>query len=299
MNDTDPFGIDNPFSVSEWTQREAGDDPEYPVKDGHLKLGKPRGGYLFIYDVETVPDESRFPRPTAADVKPAEGFSAEEVQKLTVQKIEPIIATLNLDQLDELEQAEISIDGRKGNREGVISRISKARAAIINPVEEWVKDLSVDPFRCRIVSMAVKTSDDDHFVMVAKDQAQEIEILKTWWEHIAAYRMRCGYNILGFDDLVMIIRSYLLGVDPTKKIDRRKYNNPTAIDLMVSLFPNGQAKGAKHVTESLGFKTTGDVDGSQVFELYEAGKLHNIAKYCLGDVIDAWQTLKLVQAFFT
>ncbi len=247
----------------------------------------PPANAVMVYDLETVPDESRFPRPevnpeatTVPNLDIAGFFEVcKTIPQITSYLGHNPLSRQQYDDLLEIEQA------TEKPRKGVVDVICQARDNAVSAFETWKKDCSVNPLKCRIVAFGWAIGNSRVQSLLASDDDAEREILEKFWSLVATGRRRAGYNITGFDDAVIGIRSLLLGVSPTVKLTRKKYGNHQALDLMTLLFPNSTAQKLKDVCDCLRIvPPAGDMDGSRVFELFDAGKLAEIAAYVESDV---------------
>lgn len=248
----------------------------------------PSGG-VFVFDLETVPDESRFPRPVRVE-KVKRGPVAIELAKLVTQTVPAIkakIPTLSEEQLNQLTELE---NGMAKPRSGVLDAISQ-QLAIDNADDheaamfEW-KKLSFNPFGCRIVALGIRSA-KHHVTMLAKTDDEERELLRVLWQHITRFKTRCGYNITNFDDAVLVMRSMLLGVDASERISRKKFGDRASIDLMTCLFPAGPAQKLKEVCRMIGIVPPAgyEMSGDKVFDLTESGDWDGIAAYVESDAV--------------
>lgn len=242
----------------------------------------PTGGTL-VFDFETVPDESRFPRPVAVVHEFATDVDLSDLVKGAVPEITKRIADgLAPSQLEELATLEQSA---KKPRKGVMDAIHSALNANDSELESWKKACSVNPFKARICAFGWAVGCGEPQSMTARTDDEERAILVKFWELVHSCGKRCGYNIFGFDDMLAIVRSALLGVEPSCRLDRRRYGNREAIDLMLVLFPSGSAMPCKDVCNALGITPPArEMDGSKVFDLYEAEDMESIANYVESDV---------------
>ena len=249
----------------------------------------PSGG-VFVFDLETIPDESRFPRPVVVEkVKrpDRDDINIAKLAESTVPGIKTAIPTLSESQLIALEGFE---NNSKKPRSGVLDAISQ-QLAIDNAYDheaammEWRK-LSFNPFGCRIVALGIRSA-KHHVTMLAKDADEERQLLHTLWSHIAKFKTRCGYNITAFDDAVLVMRSMLLGVDASERISRKKFGDRASIDLMTCLFPAGPAQKLKEVCRMLGIvpPVGYEMSGDKVFDLVESDDWAGIAAYVESDAV--------------
>jgi predicted PolB exonuclease-like 3'-5' exonuclease len=98
------------------------------------------------------------------------------------------------------------------------------------------------------------------------------------------------YNGRGFDLQVLSLRSLRHGLPMAWFHDnsnaRSRYSERYHIDLCDSLSHNGAGRriGLDDLAKLIGLPGKVGIDGSQVGELYRAGKLDEIERYCLSDV---------------
>lgn len=246
-------------------------------------------GSVFVFDLETVPDESRFPRPVPVEKvkRPPAAVDLVKLLTLTVPAIKAKIPTLSEDQLVKLADLE---NGMAKPRSGVTDAISN-QIAIDNADDhaatmmEWRK-LSFNPFGCRIVALGIRSA-KHHVTMLAKTDDEEREVLRVIWQHITKFKVRCGYNIRAFDDAVLIFRSMLLGIDASSRLSRKKFGDRESIDLMTSLFPAGPAQKLKEVCRMIGIVPPAgyEMSGDKVFDLVESGDWAGIAAYVESDAV--------------
>lgn len=252
---------------------------------------------ICTYDLETVPDESRFPRPIVVEKVPREDIDWSDFVTGTVKEVTKGIDDLCDSDLDLLADAE---NAKDKPRKTVLESIEKAKnGGEDTELAAW-KMLAVNPFCCRIVAFGWAIAGKKPEAMTATNDDEEREILKKFWEIMAGKRKRTGYAIVGFDDNVIRMRSRILGVDPSRKLDSRKYGNREALDCMNIMFPAGKAKKLKDVASWLDIEIPAgkDMDGSQVLELYDAGNMTAISDYVKSDVVVERELYLFCQEFF-
>ena len=287
--------VHDPFAALESVEDTVVDDAIEDVVTELLKESDPvavgdiPSGGVFVFDLETIPDESRFPRPVRVE-KVKRATAAVDLVKLVTQTVPAIkakIPTLSEEQLNKLTELE---NGMTKPRSGVLDAISQ-QLAIDNAddfeaaMTEW-KKLSFNPFGCRIVALGIRSA-KHHVTMLAKTDDEERELLRVLWQHIARFKKRCGYNITGFDDAVLVMRSMLLGVDASERISRKKFGDRASIDLMTCLFPSSPSQKLKEVCRMLGIvpPVGYEMSGKQVFDYVEAGRWQEVADYVESDAV--------------
>lgn len=263
----------------------------------------PPSNAIMVFDCETVPDESRFPRPdfdpTATscpglDTKAFFGV-VKTLAELTAYLAKNPLSRTQYDELLETERAS------EKPRSGAIEAITKTRDAANEAFDAWKKECSINPLKAKIVAFGWALGEAPVETMTATNDVEERAIVAKFYSLVATGRRRAGYNILGFDDLLVAMRGLILGVEPTIKLSRKKYGNSQALDLMGLLFPNSQAQKLKDVCAALQINVPAglDMDGSKVFDLYHAGEMQKIADYVASDVCVErelmWRLLEVFQ----
>ena len=153
-------------------------------------------------------------------------------------------------------------------------------------VEEAVEKMPLDVDYCRIVALGMASDDWTNEVMTASCDDEEIALLKMFWQQILSQHTRpCGYNILSFDLPILLRRSWVLGVTPTKYLDLRRYSTVYTVDLMQVFYNWGAApgptRGLKAVAAMYGIENPcPDVDGSDVAMM----SVDELKTYCANDV---------------
>lgn len=293
---------ENPFAILSRSANASG-LPESPTETTVATKPPVPANAVMVYDFETVPDESRFPRPkldpTASSVPTLDVEQFFTVCK-TVTEISKYLAKnpLSTEQYDALLVVE---QRAEKPRKGVFDEIESCKAAATSAFDDWKKDCSTNPLKARIVAFGWALGNGEIESMTATDDSEERLICEKFWSLVGTGRRRCGYNITGFDDMLIGIRSILLGVEPSMKLARKKYGNHQAIDLMTLLFPNSTAQKLKDVCVALGIviPAGADMDGSKVFDLFSAGMMGEIAAYVRSDVSVERELMWRLQSVFS
>jgi len=311
--------VDDPFAALEEVSEVDGvDNAVEDVVTELLKESEPAAtgdipsGGVFVFDLETIPDESRFPRPVRVEKvkRPSIACELSKIVTQTVPQVKSWIPKLSEEQLNQLADLE---NGLKKPRTGVLDAIEEQKRIddaddFEAAMTEW-KKLAFSPLCCRIVALGIRSA-KHNITMIAKNDDEEREILRVLWLHIVRFRTRCGYNITAFDDLVLIIRSMLLKVDAPERINRKRFGDKASIDLMNVMFPspgfsgnkkkdddeeneqkydviNGQSRKLKDICRMLGIIPPAgfEMSGDKVFDLIEAGDWDGVAFYVGSDAV--------------
>lgn len=262
-----------------------------------------KGRVPLIVDLETVPDESRMsqfgldPLPTPRTFTPADQLP--DPVALVGKKVDEIKKALDglwppKEWIELAKQKEMLVNEKP--RKGVIDELnglSKLQAGeagtIQDAVEAQRKLLSVTPEYCRIVAMgSARGTAEIRTAVVGQviegHTIEESDLLESFWAAVEECSPLVGFNILGFDLPVIFIRSSILGIRPSRKIDLKPWGGD-CIDLMKVRWPTGGQKGLKDIARILGFTVPAEgVDGSHVFKLWQEKKLDEITKYQSSDI---------------
>lgn len=262
--------------------------------------------YLF-FDLETVPDYSReslfdlppVPSP-AVYATENEGPTPSELIKETVEECKAVVTKANsgpkrLPRI--ILDGAISVEKKRPKpRKGVID-LFEDLIAVIDGEQEIIKaavdarrkKMSLSPEMCRIVSLGTaRGSDVSEVEFVTPDDKKwhltEAKMLKKFWMLASNAKVIGGFNSNGFDLPVILMRSLILGVAPSRKIDLTPWKGETC-DLMALRWPKGGAIGLKAWAKMLAIPFEGgDIDGSQIEELWRSGKMNELTNYNHADV---------------
>lgn len=242
---------------------------------------------LFI-DIETAPDKDRlhlFDLPQAPTELPEPGALLAE----SIPSIETFLETfgpcLEADYLELLDEQETT--GK--NRAGVFKALSKAGEAAAKQLTE----LSVTPEYCRVVALGYAWGSDEPQAEVVglpvyngeSDLVDEKFILEEFWRLLRNRdTVLVGYNLLDFDLRVLMVRSALMGIAPTRVLDLKPWGKD-CVDLMKARFPMGKAMKLKQLARLYSLPVpVGDVDGSMIAELIETDPA-KVAEYVRSDIV--------------
>lgn len=122
----------------------------------------------------------------------------------------------------------------------------------------------------------------------------EAEILEKFWKALSFAHKFVTFNGRGFDCPVLMLRSAMLEVKPTKNLMPYRYSSDVHIDLLEQLtFYNAYRKfNLDFYCKAFGIQSpkAGGVTGHDVAPLFQAGEYEPIARYCAGDL---WSTREL------
>lgn len=266
---------------------------------------------IVYFDLETVPDFSRLdsfglpPLPEIRAPKPAaECPPLADVLGGTLDAVGKALVTLWPDDeyLDALASAELlAVKPRKGVMEAINDiRVSRERAA--GAEAERNKLLSCTPEFCRIVAIGIATDSEQPRALLAQSDSADNEraLLGEFWRNVdtGVCRAVCGYNVANFDLPVLLIRSAILDVEPTRFFDLKPWGSRDVLDLMAMRFGRGKPAKLKELCRWLGIvPPAGDCDGSQVLRLWQSDPA-TLAEYVRSDVWIVQELYRRLQGYF-
>jgi 3'-5' exonuclease len=157
----------------------------------------------------------------------------------------------------------------------------------------------------RVVAIACALRDEDSFRCWALGSAEEDEagLIRRFFDGIEKYTPQLvSWNGGGFDLPVLQYRSLIHGVAAHRYWEQGdedrdfRYNNYIArfhmrhVDLMdvLSLYQNRGQAPLDEIARLLGFPGKLGLDGSKVWDAYQAGKIESIRDYCATDAANTY-----------
>ncbi len=278
------------------------------AKSPRQRKSKQQASGLLYFDLEAIPDYDRFekfgldPIPEPAQRTTVEAMGNDLPSVLLKKTLADIADCLTAkspceEYLIGLEKCEKSA---VKPRKGVFDAIAKVRGlddARLAAIEAQRKQMATSPEMCQIVAMGWAVGDQEPVSMITgEDGVTEKMILERFWVLAKSVTRVIGFNILGYDLPVIFVRSMLLGVEPSRQFDLKPWGND-CIDLMKVRWP-GPAGKLKWLASALGIEIpAGDVDGSQVEELYKTNR-PLLGQYVRSDVVLLQQLHAMYRGFF-
>jgi len=125
----------------------------------------------------------------------------------------------------------------------------------------------------------------------------EVEMLKSFWKIIKVTDQVVTFNGRNFDIPFLMMRSALLKIKPTRNLIKKRYDNSSHIDLLEQFTFYGLTRkfNLDFYCNAFGIESpkTDEASGMEVRNLYEAGKLKDIATYCSHDIYATYQLYKI------
>lgn len=147
-----------------------------------------------------------------------------------------------------------------------------------------IKDMSVSPYMCKIVSYQAWSYKEDKFVDVPSDN--ERDIIECIWDDFGGHDMLIGHNILNFDLRVILFRTMFHGLTSSRKLPLKKYQVYPIYDTMEIMagWNSSQWKGLNWLAQRLGVGQK-ENDSCRVYEWHQAGEIEKIHEHCRNDVL--------------
>lgn len=320
MNDFDDFELDGAGVGSlavEATEIETGaptDEygrpplrtPAEAARAGFAGNSSRRLGEPLYFDLETIPDYSRLesfgldPVPTVPDESDVSALPKPE--SLIVGTESDIKAALSKivapsEWIDKVAAAERAGKGRKGVL-GLVEEARNVREGVIQAHKERRKLLSVTPEYCSIAAMGWAVGGGEVLSVVRGEEslitgpagggASEGQMLELFWKLAKQHAPLVAFNGLHFDLNVILVRSAILGVAPSRIIDSKPWGRDFVDPYVLRFGPKGNSgKGPgrlKDLAKVYGIDVPAEgVDGSQVEELMKTDPA-KVGEYVRSDV---------------
>lgn len=156
--------------------------------------------------------------------------------------------------------------------------------------EQYLLQTSFDGSFGRIICIGYAM--DDGPVECIADADDEAGMLQKFWEIARDANLFIGHNVIDFDMRFIYQRSVVNKVMPSQDLSFARYRSFPMFDTMKEWSKWSMNNvGLEHLALALGIPSPKDeIDGSQVYDNYKAGKIKEIAEYCKKDV----ETTRLV-----
>ena len=125
----------------------------------------------------------------------------------------------------------------------------------------------------------------------------EKEMLDSFWRIIEVTDKVITFNGRNFDIPFLMLRSAVLKIKPSKNLIGRRYDKSSHIDLLEQFTFYGLTRkfNLDFYCQAFGIESpkTKEISGMEVKNLYEAGRLKDIAIYCAHDIFATYQLYKI------
>ena len=179
--------------------------------------------------------------------------------------------------------------------------------------DQAIRYTSLYPLTAKCVAIGIHDIDKNKsFVYYESEEAEEwfsedqeihykglteVEMLKSFWKIIEVTDQVVTFNGRNFDIPFLMIRSAMLKVKPSKNLIKSRYDKKSHIDLLEQFTFYGLTRkfNLDFYCQAFGIESpkTKEISGMEVKNLYEAGKLKEIASYCARDIYATYQLYKI------
>lgn len=130
---------------------------------------------------------------------------------------------------------------------------------------------------------------------------KEDDILKSFWRIVEASNQFITFNGRNFDIPFLMLRSAIKRIKPAKNLNTSRYDKKLHIDLLEQFTYYGMTKkfNLDFYCKAFGVESpkSQGISGMDVKNLYNAGKIKEIAVYCGKDVIATYELYKIWDEF--
>ncbi|MHB1687252.1 MAG: ribonuclease H-like domain-containing protein [Ignavibacteriaceae bacterium] len=183
--------------------------------------------------------------------------------------------------------------------------------------DEAIRYLSLYPFTAKVITIGIYDVAKEKSYVYYESQVEEEshseeknihykgltepEMLKAFWRIIEATDQVVTFNGRNFDIPFLVIRSALNKIKPSKNLLANRYDTSVHIDLLEQFSFYGGIKkfNLDFYCHAFGIKSpkTKEISGMEVKNLYEAGRIKDIAVYCGEDIHATYQLYKIWEEF--
>lgn len=183
--------------------------------------------------------------------------------------------------------------------------------------DEAVRYLSLYPFTSKVVSIGIyDVKKEKPFVYYESENEEEwfseekniqykglseIKMLQSFWKVIEVVDQVITFNGRNFDAPFLMMRSAINKIKPSKNLIAKRYDFSGHIDLLEQFTYYGLTRkfNLDFYCHAFGIKSpkSKEISGMEVKNLYEAGRIKDIAVYCAEDIFATYQLYKIWDEF--
>ena len=184
-------------------------------------------------------------------------------------------------------------------------------------VEEAKRYLSLYPYTAKVIAIGMLNSKSEKELVLYDGEengeliveeknikykpVSEEKMLSEFWLYAAKANKVITFNGRSFDIPFLMLRSALLKIKPSVNFIRNRYDSSAHIDLLEQLTFYGLTKkfNLDFYCRSFGIESpkSKGISGMEVKELYNAGKIKEIAVYCGEDVKATFELYKIWEQY--
>ncbi|MEO8398729.1 MAG: ribonuclease H-like domain-containing protein [Ignavibacteriaceae bacterium] len=176
-----------------------------------------------------------------------------------------------------------------------------------------IRYLSLYPFTAKVIAIGIFDVDKEKsFVYFESDKEEEwnveeknisykglneAEMIKSFWRIVEIADNVITFNGRNFDIPFLMMRSAINKIKPTKNLIKNRFDVSTHIDLLEQFTYYGITRkfNLDFYCHAFGIKSpkNNNISGIEVKNLYEAGRIKDIAIYCGEDIYATYQLYKI------
>ena len=183
--------------------------------------------------------------------------------------------------------------------------------------DEAIRYTSLYPFTAKCITIGIYDTDKKKsFVYYESKEVEEWssedklvqykglseeEMLRSFWKIIDVTDQVITFNGRNFDIPFLMIRSAMLKIKPMKNLLGNRYDTSAHIDLLeqFTFFGLTRKFNLDFYCNAFGIESpkTKEISGMEVKNLYEAGRVKDIATYCSHDIYATYQLYKIWEEY--
>jgi len=183
-------------------------------------------------------------------------------------------------------------------------------------IEETVRYTSLYPYTAKVAAIGIfDVEKQKSFVYYENEREEEwsgedgvqykglpeTEMLKSFWRIVEVSDRVITFNGRNFDAPLLIIRSAIHKIKPCRNLITNRYNTSFHIDLLDQLTFYGLTRkfNLDFYCHAFGIESpkSKGISGMDVKNLYEAGKVKEIAIYCGNDILATYELFQIWEEF--
>ncbi len=184
-------------------------------------------------------------------------------------------------------------------------------------VADAIRYLSLYPYTAKVIAIGIyDITKEKSFVYYESENADEWtneekdihykgvtedEMLESFWRIIEVTDQVITFNGRGFDAPFLMIRSAMKKIKPSKTLIANRFDTSLHIDLLEQLTYYGLTRkfNLDFYCHAFGIKSpkSQEISGIEVKNLYEAGRIKEIAIYCGNDIRATYELYKIWNEF--
>ncbi len=183
--------------------------------------------------------------------------------------------------------------------------------------DDAIRYLSLYPFTAKVIAIGIYDVEKEKSFVYFEDEKKEewaveeknihykglseIEMIESFWRIVDVTDQVITFNGRNFDIPFMMMRSAINKIKPTKNLFKNRFDTSTHIDLLeqFTFYATTRKFNLDFYCHAFGIKSpkSHEVSGMEVKNLYEAGRIKDIAVYCGEDINATYQLYKIWNEF--